>query len=378
MMTSDVIIIGAGIIGNACAYYLAKRGYHVIVLEKSDIIGDGGSSRNGGGVRQSGRDPRELPLAMYGIEHLWPTLSDELGYDVEYHKKGNLRLGKTEAHLKTLKKLADSASACGLDVRMIDGDEVRRINPYLSEEVIGASWCPTDGHANPLKATLAYYMAARRMGVTFITGEDVKEIKKIRGRARQVITQTDTYEGDHIVLAAGMASRAIAGTIGIDIPMVKKLIECLVTEAEPKMFEQMLGTAEADFYGHQTDHGSFVIGGSTGFELYKKDNGTPINYSDTVPCICRGIIRYIPLLKDAKIVRAWAGWSDNMKDGVPVIDKVSEVPGLILACGFTGHGFGIAPGVGTVVSQLVAGEEPVCDISGLKYDRFYAKDIKTA
>ena len=108
MMTSDVIIIGAGIIGNACAYYLAKRGYHVIVLEKSDIIGDGGSSRNGGGVRQSGRDPRELPLAMYGIEHLWPTLSDELGYDVEYHKKGNLRLGKTEAHLKTLKKLADS------------------------------------------------------------------------------------------------------------------------------------------------------------------------------------------------------------------------------------------------------------------------------
>ena len=315
---------------------------------------------------------------MYGIEHLWPTLSDELGYDVEYHKKGNLRLGKTEAHLKTLKKLADSASACGLDVRMIDGDEVRRINPYLSEEVIGASWCPTDGHANPLKATLAYYMAARRMGVTFITGEDVKEIKKIRGRARQVITQTDTYEGDHIVLAAGMASRAIAGTIGIDIPMVKKLIECLVTEAEPKMFEQMLGTAEADFYGHQTDHGSFVIGGSTGFELYKKDNGTPVNYSDTVPCICRGIIRYIPLLKDAKIVRAWAGWSDNMKDGVPVIDKVSEVPGLILACGFTGHGFGIAPGVGTVVSQLVAGEEPVCDISGLKYDRFYAKDIKTA
>ncbi|MDD6578478.1 MAG: FAD-binding oxidoreductase, partial [Lachnospiraceae bacterium] len=110
----------------------------------------------------------------------------------------------------------------------------------------------------------------------------------------------------------------------------------------------------------------------------KKDNGTPVNYSDTVPCICRGIIRYIPMLKDAKIVRAWAGWSDNMKDGVPIIDTVSEVPGLILACGFTGHGFGIAPGVGTVVSQLVAGEEPVCDISGLKYDRFYAKDIKTA
>ncbi|MDD5860045.1 MAG: FAD-dependent oxidoreductase, partial [Eubacteriales bacterium] len=147
-MTGDVIVIGAGIIGSASAYYLAKRGYKVIVLEKSDIIGNGGSSRNGGGVRQSGRDPRELPIAMYGINNLWPTLSEELGYDVEYHKKGNLRLGKTEKHLETLKKLADKASACGLDVRMIGPKEVKEINPYLSDEVIGASWCPTDGHAN--------------------------------------------------------------------------------------------------------------------------------------------------------------------------------------------------------------------------------------
>ena len=248
-MTGDVIVIGAGIIGSASAYYLAKRGYKVIVLEKSDIIGNGGSSRNGGGVRQSGRDPRELPIAMYGINNLWPTLSEELGYDVEYHKKGNLRLGKTEKHLETLKKLADKASACGLDVRMIGPKEVKEINPYLSDEVIGASWCPTDGHANPLKATLAYYMAARRLGVTYITGESVQEIRKVHGRARIVVTDHDTYEGEYIVLAAGYESRRIAGTVGIDIPMVRKLIECLVTEAEPKMFEQMLGTAEADFYG---------------------------------------------------------------------------------------------------------------------------------
>jgi sarcosine oxidase subunit beta len=375
MMTADVIVIGAGIIGSASAYYLAKKGLKVIVLEKSDIIGNGGSSRNGGGVRQSGRDPREIPIAMYGIKNLWPHLSEELGYDVEYHQDGNLRLGKTPKHLETLKKLADKASAVGLDVRMIDADEVKEINPYLSDEVIGASWCPTDGHANPLKATLAYYMAARKLGVTFITGQDVTEIKKIRGKARAVVTQDDVYEGDSIVLAAGFASRKIAGTIGIDIPMISKLIECLVTEAEPPMFNQMLGTAEADFYGHQTNHGSFVFGGSTGFEMYKKDNGTPVNYSDTVPCICRGIIRYVPQLRDAKIVRSWAGWSDNMSDGVPIIDKVDEVPGLILACGFTGHGFGIAPGVGTVISQLVTGEDPVCDISGLRYDRFYAKDV---
>ncbi|MDR2357557.1 MAG: FAD-dependent oxidoreductase, partial [Oscillospiraceae bacterium] len=98
--TADVIIIGAGAIGNAAAYYLTKKGASVIVLEKSDCVGNGGSSRNGGGVRQSGRDPRELPLAMYGVRNLWPSLSDELGMDVEYCQEGNLRLGKTEDHLK--------------------------------------------------------------------------------------------------------------------------------------------------------------------------------------------------------------------------------------------------------------------------------------
>lgn len=92
--TADVIVVGAGIIGNAIAYYTAKKGHSVIVLEKSAIVGNGGSSRNGGGVRQSGRDARELPLAMYGIENLWPGLSDELGYDVEYVKKAISVSGK--------------------------------------------------------------------------------------------------------------------------------------------------------------------------------------------------------------------------------------------------------------------------------------------
>ena len=123
----EVVIIGSGIIGNATAYYLAKKGCSVIVLEKSDSIGDGGSSRNGGGVRQSGRDKRELPLAMYGIKNLWPTLSEELDMDVEYYQEGNLRLGKTDAHLKVLENLTLNANQCGLDVKMTTGEEARQI-----------------------------------------------------------------------------------------------------------------------------------------------------------------------------------------------------------------------------------------------------------
>jgi len=370
---ADVVVIGGGIIGCATAYYLVKNGKSVIVLEGSDHIGNGGSSRNGGGVRQSGRDPRELPLVMYGIKNLWPRLSEELGVDCEYHQDGNLRLGKTEKHMQILQGLTDRAVACGLDVRMIDGEEVRKKNPYLSDAVIGASWCPTDGHANPLTTTLGYYKKARELGAHFITGEMVVELRKVKGRLRKVITKHNTYEGDYVVLAAGFESRELAGTVGIDIPMEKALLECLVTEAEPHMFDQMLGTAEADFYGHQTKHGSFVFGGSSGLEAVNKDNGTPVNSSITASCICRGIMKYFPVLADAKIVRTWAGWMDRCADGVPVLGKTEEVPGLILAAGFSGHGFGIAPAVGEQLARLIIDGKTTIDLHELRYDRFRAK-----
>ena len=371
--TAEVVIIGGGIIGCATAYYLAKKGCSVIVLEGSDYIGNGGSSRNGGGVRQSGRDPRELPMVMWGIQNIWPTLSEELDVDVEYTQKGNLRLGKTDAHLKILQGLTDKAKACGLDVRMIDGNEVRQINPYLSEEVIGASWCPTDGHANPLTATLGYYKKARELGARFITGEPVEKILKNKGKARKVVTQNNVYEGEKILVAAGYESRMITESVGIDIPMQPLKMECLVTEAQPYMFEQMLGTAEADFYGHQSKHGSFVFGGSTGLEAYNKDNGKLISTSLGASCTCRGIIKYFPALSDAKIVRAWTGYIDECADKIPVISPVEEVPGLYLACGFTGHGFGIAPGAAYNIAEMMTEGTTTVDMKEFRYDRFKAK-----
>lgn len=372
-MTADVIIIGGGVNGCATAYYLAKKGVKdVVVLEADKSIGHGGSSRNGGGVRQSGRDMRELPYAMYAVNHMWPTLSEELGVDVEYYQKGNLRMGKTEAHLKKLENLAARSRELGLDMNVVDAKTVKEICPYLSDEVIGASWCPTDGHANPLLTTLGYYRKARALGVTFYTGEEVVAIKKVKGVARCVVTKHDVFEADRIILASGYESRAIAATVGIDVPMSNDLIEALVTEAEPKMFPQMLGTADADFYGHQTNHGSFVFGGASGFETMNRDNGKMITNSITAPCICRGIMKYIPKLADAKIVRTWAGYEDVCADGVPVISEVEEVPGLILACGFTGHGFGISPIVGILLSEMARGEKTTLDLSAFRYDRFKA------
>lgn len=372
-MTADVIIIGGGINGCATAYYLAKKGVHdVIVLEASDSIGHGGSSRNGGGVRQSGRDVRELPYAMYAVENMWPHLSEELGVDVEYYQRGNLRLGKTEAHLQKLEKLASGARALGLDMNVVDGKTVKEICPHLSEDIIGASWCPTDGHANPMLTTLAYYKRAVELGVRFITGAPVTAIQKVRGKARKVqVKSGEVFEAETIILAAGYESRYIARTVGIDVPMTTFFEECLVTEMQPHMFDIMLGTADADFYGHQSKHGSFVFGSDSGLEeATDMSLGELKTNSLTASAGCRAIMGYIPKLADAKVVRTWGGWIDMCFDGVPVIDTVDEVPGLILACGFTGHGFGTAPAVGLMLAQMVVGEKTVVDISALSYDRF--------
>ena len=364
--TADVIIIGGGVNGCAAAYYLAKRGVtNVIVLEAAKSIGHGGSSRNGGGVRQSGRDVRELPYAMYGIQHLWPTLSEELG---------------AEAHLEKLRTLAGNAQSVGLDVRMVDAKEAREICPCLSEEVIGASWCPTDGHANPLTTTLGYYKRALELGVRFFTDAPVKELRKVKGKVRKVILNDGTvFEGETVILVAGYESRSIARTIGVDIPMYRYMDEALVTEMQPPMTDVMFGCATADFYGHQSHHGSFVFGSDSGWEPTEEmvdpadqsfDPSRLVTNSMTLSASCRAIQSYIPALASAKIVRSWCGWLDMSYDGVPFLGPVEEASGLILACGFTGHGFGTAPAVGLMLSQMVVGEETAVDITPLRYNRF--------
>jgi sarcosine oxidase subunit beta len=372
MQNADVIIVGGGVIGCAIAYNLVKAGVRPLVLEREEI-GAGGSSRNGGGVRQSARDLREMPLAIYGVRKLWPYLSEELGVDVEYHQPGNLRLGKTEDHLRFLEQMVEHNRAAGLELRMLSGAEVREICPYLSEEVIGASFCPTDGHGNPMKTTLAFYKKARELGAQFITGESVQAIWTKRGRVTGVQTDHAVYEAPQVVLAAGLGSRPIANTVGIDLPMQKVLIEALITEAYPQLFPQMLGTAAADFYGHQTDHGSFVFGGSTGLEPFASDEAFPVTRSRTAPSLCRAILGYFPMMKKVNIIRTWAGFLDEMADHVPVLDQVAEVPGLALACGFSGHGYGISPAVGQLMAELLTLGQPSISLAAFRYDRFKPK-----
>lgn len=367
MGKTDMIIIGSGIVGCGTAYHLALKGYDVTVLEKNTSIGDGGSTRNGGGVRQSGRKVEELPLAQYAVNELWPDLSKRLGVDTEYCQKGNLRLGKTQKDLQILEGLVTRGKEQGLGIDMLSGDQARRINPYLSKEVLGASWCPTDGHANPLKVTLGYYMKAKALGVTFITEEEVIGIGMAGGQVKYVQTRTKEYVCDRVVMCAGYDSLALLKGFNIELPMSKIILDVLVTEKWAPMFPQMLGTAAADFYGHQAKNGSFVFGGTAGIS---EDSFDPLLEGTDMTDTCRGVVDYLPELKAIKVVRTWTGHIDVMGDHMPVISPIDSVPGLTLACGFTGHGFGIGPAVAEQVSAMVIGKPTPLDMKGFRYDRF--------
>ena len=269
--TADVIVIGSGIVGSATAYELAKRGKSVLVLEKYPNVGDGASSRNGAGVRLAGRVSPEAELAAMAIYDIWPTLGEELDADLEYVVGGSLTMAHSESQMKSLQvKLAKDLKA-NVPSRIVDGNEAREICPILSDYVEQALYSEMDGHANPMVTTLAYYRAARRLGVDYITGENVIALEKMHGCCRKVLTEAgNVYEAEHIVLAAGFNSRRIAKTVGLWIPFLKRVDECLITEVQPPMTKVRLSSADGNFYGSQTKHGSFIFGGNTNLERYEE------------------------------------------------------------------------------------------------------------
>lgn len=137
------------------------------------------------------------------------------------------------------------------------------------------------------------------------------------------------------------------------------------------MFQVRVSCADGNFYGSQTKHGSFIFGGNTNLERYEECyDDKPINTDKQAADKCRAVAKFLPGLKNVKVVRHWAGWLDSMVDRLPIIQEIPEVPGLILACGFSGHGFAIGPAVGKVVAELALGEPTCVDVSALNYDRF--------
>jgi len=365
--SADVVIVGGGVMGCAIAYNLAKEGLKPVVVEKSDIGGEASGS-NGGGVRQSARNLKEMPLAMESVR-MYGELHEELGMDVEYVRKGNLRLCTNEDEFETLRKSVENQKAVGLDLEMLDRKQVLEINPYIGEMVVGASYCPTDGHVNPFLVTYGFFKRAQERGARFCTGERVREIRLQKGRVTGVVTDKRTLESDTVINAAGVAGREICNMVGLDLPMRPVFSEALITEPYPPLFPQMFGHARGLFYGRQTVHGPFFWGGFVGTEQYIHRGGKPL-FHYIGPAISKAVIDYFPVLKDLHVIRMWSGLIAAMSDGLPVLGFTEEVPGFILCTGFSGHGFGLAPVIGRLMSELIMDCEVSMPINDFCFSRF--------
>lgn len=365
---ADMVIIGGGVMGCAIAYNLAKEGLKPVVIEKADIGGEASGS-NGGGVRQSARNLKEMPLAMESIQ-IYGQLHDELGMDVEYVREGNLRLCTSEEELETMRQAIINQRESGLELTLLDRQQVLELNPYVGEKVIGASYCATDGHVNPFLVTYGYYLKAKSLGARFFTHEAVNEILMQKGKVAGVVTDKQQIATDLVVDAAGIAGRKVANMVGLDIPMRPIFSEALITEAYPPLFKQMIGHAKGLFYGRQTQHGSFFWGGFVGTEQFIYREGKPL-FHYIGPAISQMVIDYFPVLKNVNVIRMWSGLIAQMSDAIPVLGYTSEVPGFVFATGFSGHGFGLAPVIGRLISELIMDCQTSIPINDFCYGRFH-------
>ena len=364
---SDIVIIGGGVMGCALAYNLAKAGLKPVVIEKSDIGGEASGS-NGGGVRQSARNLKEMPLAMESIQ-IYGQLHEELGMDVEYVREGNLRLCTTEEELESMRQAVKNQKEVGLHLEMLDRKQVLDINPHVGDKIIGASFCPTDGHVNPFLVTYGFFLKAKSLGARFFTHEEAREIRLQKGRVTAVVTDKNIFETDLVVDAAGVAGRKVANMVGLDLPLRPIFSEALITEAYPPLFKQMVGHAKGLFYGRQTAHGSFFWGGFVGTEQFIYREGKPL-FHYIGPAISQMVIDFFPVLKDLNVIRMWSGLIAGMSDAIPVLGFTQEVSGFVFATGFSGHGFGLAPIIGRLISELILDCKTSIPINDFCYGRF--------
>lgn len=369
-MSDDCLVVGGGITGLAAAHALAGRGLRVAVLERT-CIGAMASGRTLGGVRQSGRDPAELPLARTAVGH-WARLAERLGAETGYRRSGNLRLARDESEARMLQEMVVAQRALGLEIDFLaNRSEIRTIAPGLGDGVIAASYCPSDGHADPTLTLAAYRQAPRRLGVTIEEGTEVLGLDRRGERICGVRLRSGRRAAAAVVLATGVNTPAILRSVGLEFPLVPKLVSVLQTVPLPPVLAQVFGVARADCAGRQEIDGRLRVTTGLGDWTQPADQASEESLMPPAGEIARLIQRVgvvLPVLLAAPVARIWGGLVDLTPDGLPVLDRPIE--GLVVAAGFSGHGWCLGPVSGEIAADLVLGRSPGFDLSPFRLARF--------
>jgi glycine/D-amino acid oxidase-like deaminating enzyme len=414
--TVDIVIIGGGIIGISTALVLAERGVSVAVCEKGRV-GHEQSGRNWGWVRVMGREIGEIPMALEA-QRIWEGLDRRVGADLGFRRSGIVYVADTEAALRKHANWLDEARPFQLGSRLLSAKEIESVLPGSAGRHAGAIFTPGDCRAEPQKAVPAIARRVRELGGHVLEGCAVRGLELAAGRVAGVVTEKGVIACQRAVLAGGAWSRLFLGNLGIDFPQLKVLGSVFSTQPLEGPPSHAVGACDYAFRkradgGYTIAHrgatvapvvpdsfrlafdflpalvrqrhelrvrvdGSFLEEWRTA-RRWRMDEVTPferVRILDPRPDQAildearRNLVAAFPAFRAMKVAATWAGLIDAMPDAVPVIGEVPRLPGFFLATGFSGHGFGIGPGAGRAVADLVSGATPSIDITPFRLERF--------
>jgi len=365
VIETDVLIIGGGIVGASAALALARKGKSVALLER-DFCGSHSSGVNYGGVRRQGRPLSQLPLSQRA-HAIWSGLPELIGIDGEYQRSGHLKLARSDTDMDALRAYAEASRGFGLELQLLDRQQLRARFPWAGDVAVGASLCADDGHANPRLVSPAFARAARRAGAQIHEQARVVEVSH-DGQVFTVQTANGlTLRAPWLLNCAGAWAGSLAAQFGEPVPMVAGHPAMLVTEPLPMFMDVSTGVEGGGIYARQVARGNCVLGGGQGFAL---DPARAKPGQAAVLEILRNAAELYPPLAGAQAIRTWSGTEGYLPDREPVLGPSIAQPGLLHGFGFAGSGFQIGPAAGEALAEHVCTGQSTIALHAFSIQRF--------
>jgi sarcosine oxidase, subunit beta len=370
-MTTRVVIVGGGLMGLSTAFHLrrADAGTRVTVLERARV-GAAASGASAAGVRAMGRDPAERALALASLAR-WPGLDRELEAPTRYRRTGGLRLALDEASWRAAGPWVAEQRAAGVPVEVVDERAARALAPGIAAGCLGGVHAPMDGQAEAGPATEAFAHAARRLGARVEEGGAVRALAVEGGRVVGVERGDGAREAaDVVIVAAGAWSATLLGGIGVTLPIETRPLQMLLTVAGAPALRPVLGAFDRRLSLKQLDDGAYLMGGGWPARITDHAGNRYEMLDESVAASLETARGVFPPVGACALGRSWAGLEAFTPDDLPIIGPVPGIAGLLVAVGFSGHGFALSPMIGDILARLALGHDPLEPLwKGLRFGR---------
>jgi len=376
---TDVVVIGGGVIGTSVAYYLARRGVRATLVERGDMASGSSGACDGLVLLQSKRPGIHLRLAMES-RNLFDRLAEDLPISIEYRRGGGMVIIETEEEFRAMEHYVQEQRETGLEVVLLDIAAARRMEPELSESLVGAAYSPLDGQVNPIALTHGFAMGARALGARIRTRTEVTGIR-LEGRC---VTGVETNQGRFsagvVVNAAGVYAPRIGEMVGITVSIRPRRGQLLVTGSTKPMIKGCFISARYIAAKHnpelakgkgegiaieQTESGNLLLGSTREFVGF--DRRTTV---EGLRGIARRTMAVLPGLSDLNVIRSFAGLRPYTPDGLPILGPVKGVDGLIMAAGHEGDGIALSPITGKLIAQFIVEGRTEIPLDPFRLERF--------